>query len=281
VKSITAGSLRDIVQTTISKSIETHRASRTQSERESYVAPTGPPTEEEIDDFIASNSLLDEETHEQLLDPGLLGFDAKTATASKSWLRDFHRNVSDWAENNSWLGADLPWRTVVVQPIPAESNFWRPTESTAPGWLSIAPPALLLAADLIRNGRLLAEMPWRKFEEMIGALLEAQGWSVEVTRPTKDGGIDVVAFRDERSVGRMKSLWQAKCYGLKRSVRLSEVRELAAIVDRERATKGVLVTTSRLTRDAIDWIKRDWYRLDYKDHVRLERWIRMVLLGHD
>jgi restriction system protein len=157
--------------------------------------------------------------------------------------------------------------------------LWRPSESERPGWLASAPAALILGADLLREGRLLSEIPWRKFEELIGALLEAEGWRVDVTQPSKDGGIDVVAVKNDKILGAIKSVWQAKRYGPKRIVRLNEVRELSAVVDMQRATKGVIVTTSRLTKNAIDWIRRDNFRLGYKDAREVESWIRTVVLG--
>ena len=261
----------------MARSIEMHRASREAMEGTSYQKPTGEPTDEEIDDFIASNALLDLETQEQLLDPGFLGFDAKTARATTSWPRTFRRNVRDWAENESWLAADQPWRDWVVERRPVESTLWQPGEASQPGWLASSPAALLLAADLLRAGRLLSELPWRRFEELIGALLEAEGWSVKVTRPSKDGGVDVVATKNDPLIGVVRAVWQAKRYGPTRRVRLSEVRELSAVVESERATKGVVVTTSRLTKDAIGWVRRDLYRLDYKDAEKVEAWVLRTL----
>jgi restriction endonuclease Mrr len=271
---VTAQDLRDIVEEAISHSIEMHRASRTVMEGGSYQKPSGPPTDEEIDDFVASNTLLDSETQEQLIDPGFLGFQAKTAQATPAWLRTFRRNVRDWAENQSWLAADQPWRNLaVVARNPTESTLWRPDEAPQPGWVATSPAALLLAVDLLHAGRLLSELPWRRFEELIGVLLEAEGWSVRVTQPSKDGGIDVIATKSDPIIGIVRAVWQAKRYGSARRVRLSEVRELSAVVDKERATKGIVVTTSRLTKDAIDWVRRDLYRLDYKDAQRVEAWV--------
>jgi len=270
---VTAQHLRDIVEEAISHSIEMHRASRMMVERDSYEKPMGPPTDEEIDDFIASNVLLDAETQEQLLDPGFLGFQAKTAQATPAWLKTFRLNVRNWAENESWLAADQPWRDLTVVRNPAESTLWRPDEAPRPGWLSTSPAALLLAVDLLHAGRLLSELPWRRFEELIGVLLEAEGWSVVVTQQSKDGGIDVIATKRDPIIGIIRAVWQAKRYGPAHKVRLSEVRELSAVVDKERATKGVVVTTSRLTKDAIDWVRRDLYRLDYKDAQRVEAWV--------
>lgn len=112
---------------------------------------------------------------------------------------------------------------------------------------------------------------------MIGQLLESEGWAVEVTRPTKDGGIDVLAHRCDATIGSIRSLWQAKRYGPKRNVKLCEVRELGGILEIDRATKGVVVTTSHLTKDALEWIRRDKYRLDYKDAEKMEMWIRAAI----
>jgi hypothetical protein len=280
-REITAQDLRDIVEGAIAGTIETHRDSRAAMEGDSYDRPTGRPTDEEIDDFIVSNTLLGLETQEQILDPGLLGFFAKTAHVTAAWLRQFEANVRDWARNEFWLAADQPWRDWVVAREPTQSTLWRPGQEPRPGWISASPAALLLAADLIRSGRLLSELSWRRFEELIGALLESEGWTVAVTRPSKDGGVDVVAVKNDPHIGAIRAVWQAKRYGPSRRVSLSEVRELAAIVDIERATKGVVVTTSRLTKNAIDWIRRDIYRLDYKDAQRVESWIRTTVFGKD
>jgi restriction endonuclease len=261
MRNVTAQDLRDLIEEAISASIDLHRGSRISNEGASYECPEGRPTDEEIDDFILSNPLLDEETQEQLSHPGLLGFPAKTARASESWLRKFRRNVSGWAQNNSWLGADLPWTSRVIVLQPAESTLWRPTESGGPGWLATAPAALLLAADLLQAGRLLSEMPWRKFEEMIGALLETEGWTVQVTQPSKDGGIDVVAMKDDRTLGLIKAVWQAKRYGPKRTVRLSECEnslQWSTCSARLRASLSRPVDSPRMPLTGSDETHTDW-----------------------
>jgi restriction system protein len=276
---LTAQELRNLVEETISKTIDFHRASRSINEGPSYQPPNGAPTDEEINDFIFSNALLDEEIRQQLTDPGLLGFSAITAQAAPKWLAEFKKHLTDWSQNNSWLAADLPWVATVVPRSISSSQVWYPENGPWPSWISSSPTALILAADLLRQGRLLSDLPWRKFEELIGQLLEAEGWSVEVTKPTKDGGVDVLAQKDDPTIGSIRSLWQAKKYGPKRNVRLCEVRELGGILEIDRATKGVIVTTSRLTKDALEWIRRDKYRLDYKDAGKMETWIRTAILG--
>jgi restriction system protein len=194
-------------------------------------------------------------------------------------MSEFRQNIKGWSQNNSWLAADLPWIAAVNTSQPVESEIWRPSQGIEPNWISASPTAVILAAELLRTGRLLSELPWRKFEELVGQLLESEGWSVDVTRASRDGGIDVVALKNDAILGPIRSLWQAKKYGPKRHVRLSDVRELAGIIDFDRATKGVVVTTGRLTSGALDWIRRDRYRLDYKDAQKMEAWVRSKALG--
>jgi hypothetical protein len=93
MKKVTAAYLRDIVADAISPSIETYRSSRLSSGEDHYTPPTGLPTDEEIDDFLFHNGLLDEETVEQLIDPGLLGFYHKTANATEEWLEEFQNHL--------------------------------------------------------------------------------------------------------------------------------------------------------------------------------------------
>lgn len=282
MKEVTAEYLRDLVADAIAKSIDIHRGSRQQQiEGDDYGQPVGPPTEEEIDDFLCSNSLLDIEVIEQLVDPGLLGFSSNKIQVSKDWLEEFKNNLREWASTNAWLGADMPWLYFVPDRKPSSTEIWTPDEYKHPKWFEMSPSCLLLAADLIRSGKLLSEMNWREFEKLIGVLLEKEGWKITITQATRDGGIDVVATKLDETVGEIKSVWQAKKYGPSNLVRLRDVRELSAIREEERASKALIVTTSRLTRDAIEWVKRDIYRLGYKEHEQLERWIKGVVFGKE
>lgn len=277
---ITAADLRAQIGEAIASGIDLHRSSREGYEDLNYVAPSGPPTDEEITDFLLHNPLLDAETVEQLVDPGLLGFSSKRANATDSWLQDFSDAIYSWADNQSWLAADEAfgsWIDGLAVPEPDTSNFWKQGD-TAPGWFKSTPSYLLIAHNLLQQGQLLSEMHWREFEELIGSLLETDGWNVAVTQATRDGGLDVVAEKLDPQIGTIHSVWQAKKYSPKHKVKLAEVRELSAVRDDKRATKGMIVTTSSLTKDAVDWVKRDIYRLGYKDHDQIAAWLKGKML---
>jgi restriction system protein len=274
MKEITAQELRNIIEETIISTIDFHRASRSQQDKD-YTPPDGPPTEDEIDDFLFHNPLIDEDIVEQLIDPGLLGFSAKRARANEEWLQEFKDKIESWAVNASWLAADEPIRKLIHSIEPAETEIWQPsTNIITPAWVENSPSYILLALDLLRKGKLLSELKWRDFERLIGDLLEREGWIVKVTQATRDGGLDVLAIRPDPILGEIKALWQAKKYKITNKVKLNEVRELSAIREDEKATKAIIVTTSHLTRDAIEWVKRDIYRLSYKEKEDLERWLQ-------
>jgi len=270
---VTAAELRDIVREQIANTIDGHRASRSFVDSE-YRKPDGDPTEQEVTDFIRTNQLLDIGTIEFLTEPDFLGFEARTDSVRAEWLQEFRSNVSDWSETETWLGADMIDVGQLVLPEPEESNIWRPESGIIqPKWIEKSPTALMIAAELLRNGHLLSELHWRDFEKLIATLLEQSGWSVELTRGSKDGGVDVVAIKDDPVCGKIKSLWQAKKYRLGSKVELRDVRDLSAVRDDQKATKAVIVTTSHLTKGAIDWIRRDTFRLDYREKPDMERWV--------
>lgn len=270
---VTAQMLRDVVASIISPSIDIHRAARDAQGHSKEYANGPEPCDDEVSDFIASNGLLDEELRMQLIDEGLLGFHSTVGYATQDALDEFRHDVGHWAASPEWLEAKLPWLPGDVRTNTTESVLWTPSRDVRPGWVDRASSYLLLAAQLLARGRLLSELNPREFEFVVGELLEHDGWHVEVTRGTRDGGIDVIARRTDAALGELKTLWQAKRYAPGSNVRLSQVRELSAVLERERASKAMIITTSQLTRDALEWIRRDVYRLGAKDRQALESWV--------
>jgi restriction system protein len=270
---LNAEQLRQMISIELAQTIESRRGSLSEVESD-YQKPLGEPTDEEVDDFLFHNILLDDEIVEQLTDPGLLGFSSKKAEATNEWLDEFIQNVKAWANNNSWLGGDSAIRQLMPHLSADERHFWEPGKSLViPPWIQTFPPYILKALDLLRKGNYLSELSFRDFEFLVGELLASEGWDVEVTQPTRDGGIDIVASREDEILGKIKSVWQAKKQRLSNKVGLSTVRELSGIRDELKATKAMVVTTSSLTKDAISWIQRDIYRLGYLDSEDMHKWL--------
>jgi len=87
----------------------------------------------------------------------------------------------------------------------------------------------------------LMELTPKEFESLITNLFEAMGLETRLTQPSRDGGVDCVAY-DSRPIFGGKVVIQAKRY--KNTVGVSAVRDLFGTMQNEGASKGILVTTS-------------------------------------
>lgn len=91
-----------------------------------------------------------------------------------------------------------------------------------------------------------------EFEMLVTNLFNKMGLEAKLTRSSKDGGVDSVAY-DTRPIVGGKVVIQAKRY--KHPVGVSAVRDLYGTMMNEGANKGILVTTSRYGPDAYDFAK--------------------------
>lgn len=102
----------------------------------------------------------------------------------------------------------------------------------------------------------LAAMDWEDFEHLIRELFEKEfnnsGGEVKITRASRDGGVDAVAF-DPDPIRGGKIVIQAKRYT--NVVGVSAVRDLYGTVLNEGATKGILVSTADYGPDAYNFAK--------------------------
>jgi restriction system protein len=97
----------------------------------------------------------------------------------------------------------------------------------------------------------LAAMDWQDFEHLIRELFEKEfsgrGAEVKITQASRDRGVDAVVF-DPDPIHGGKYIIQAKRYT--NTVDVSSVRDLCAVVQKEGASRGILVTTSTYGADA-------------------------------
>ena len=105
---------------------------------------------------------------------------------------------------------------------------------------------------LSANPRALYELTPRKFEELIAEILEREGYVTTLTPERKDGGFDVLALRDS-PVGKHLYLVECKQYAQSNPVGVSIVRALYGVVERKKASAGLIVTTSRFTKGALEF----------------------------
>jgi restriction system protein len=96
----------------------------------------------------------------------------------------------------------------------------------------------------------LMELSPSEFESLITNLFSKMGLDTKLTQPSRDGGVDCVAF-DSRPILGGKVIIQAKRY--KNTVGVSAVRDLFGTLHNEGASKGILVTTSGFGKAAYDF----------------------------
>jgi len=89
-----------------------------------------------------------------------------------------------------------------------------------------------------------------EFEALVSNLFNQLGLEAKLTRASRDGGVDAVAF-DKRPILGGKVVIQAKRY--RHTVGVSAVRDLYGTMMNEGASKGIVVTTSGYGPDAYEF----------------------------
>src|SRR4051812_1601816 len=130
-----------------------------------------------------------------------------------------------------------------------------------------------LIRELTRNPEKLYEFSPRMFESFVAELFRSYGYQVEVTAPSRDGGRDLLVSV-LNPLGDFLYFVECKRYRARTKVGVRQVRQLFGVVEQERATAGILVTTSRFTRAAIEFQRPIRRRLSLGDYDALVGWIR-------
>jgi len=131
----------------------------------------------------------------------------------------------------------------------------------------------LLIAALAQNPELMHEVHPRRFEELVAELFNRMGYDVTLTPATHDEGRDVLAVRRD-DVGTVLTLVECKRFRPDRKVGVALVRSLYGVVTSERASHGVIATTSSFTRGAKEFQQNLRYQLSLRDFNDLARWCR-------
>lgn len=145
--------------------------------------------------------------------------------------------------------------------------------------IDVVSPSVSLVLDLQAQRLKLENLDWRQFEELVAERLRGDGYTVQLTKKTRDGGVDVLAEKFIPKMGTILSVWQAKKMQEGNKVGLRTIRELADTRDQFKASKGVIVTSTSLTRDAIRRIQKDKYILEGFQKPELLEWIRQYRQG--
>jgi restriction system protein len=117
-----------------------------------------------------------------------------------------------------------------------------------------------------RDPDIVFELSPRKFEEISAELFTRLGYRVSLTPTSKDGGKDLIVVQST-DLSSIMTFVECKRYARDKPVGLEIVERLLGVVDRGRATSGLILTTSHFTRGARRAADELRFRLSLKDYA--------------
>ncbi len=127
---------------------------------------------------------------------------------------------------------------------------------------------LSIYEEILSNPSLMHDLEPAEFEEFITNVLYEHGYEAKVTNKTRDGGKDIIA-KFEKFGTIYITYFECKHYAPSRPVGVKVVRELYGVLVKDNIDKGVIVTTSYFTKDAIKESKNLNKRIDLIDYEKL------------
>lgn len=116
-----------------------------------------------------------------------------------------------------------------------------------------------------------------QFEELVAELLEKEGFNVNLTKRTHDGGKDIFIAQNN-TLGNFLYYIECKQFAPNNHVGVKFVRELYGTISADRATAGLLVTTSYFSKEATDFVENVQNQLSLKGYLELRKWIKDIYL---
>lgn len=137
------------------------------------------------------------------------------------------------------------------------------------------------AADLLQrriirisqNPDEVFNMTSRQFEELVERLYQNMGFRTTLTPATRDGGKDIIAKKYYESNLPIVRYTDCKLYSLNHTVGEPIIRGIHGVLHDNRIKQVVIVTTSRFTRDAFDYAKRQGTQIELVDGYILQKMI--------
>jgi HJR/Mrr/RecB family endonuclease len=147
------------------------------------------------------------------------------------------------------------------------------TESKQHGSVLVKDINSELKTYLSKHPEKLYDLSPRKFEELIASVLEDLGFEVELTKATRDGGTDIIAYI-RNAVCEYLTLVECKKYAPDNKVGVGIVREVTGVHHIKQATKSLIVTTSYFSADAIKEAKAFEHQLELKNYDSIKDWLQ-------
>lgn len=126
---------------------------------------------------------------------------------------------------------------------------------------------------LKRNPKLLYKLNPQKFEEIVAELLSGMGYAVELTKKTRDGGVDIFATQ-KTGVGETLLIVDCKRYAPHKHIGVGVIRSLYGITEQLKASMGLIATTSFFSKPAVEFKNQVKHRISLKDYKDITAWLK-------
>lgn len=206
------------------------------------------------------------------------GNDLLKITKNLNWITDFQKFSKPFPEYDSLLKIGQSYEFIERDFAELYEEF----DDTDTEGIIETPTSIIITEtqrvkEIIReiylnNIKIFTVHP-REFEKIIAELLYNQGFEVELTKQTRDNGYDILALKYIDNFSPMKYLVECKRYNEKNKVGVEIIRSFKEVIATEQANKGIIVTSSYFTLDAIKKQKETPYLLDYKNKDELINWV--------
>lgn len=130
--------------------------------------------------------------------------------------------------------------------------------------------------ELSKNPTDLYQLSSRRFEELTAEILMRKGYKVELTPATRDGGKDIYAAHKD-DLGSFLYLVECKKYDPNHKVGVKVIRDLYGVLSKEKATYGIVVTTSDFTKPAQEFQEDVKFQMSLKNFDSIQKWLCDVI----
>lgn len=127
-------------------------------------------------------------------------------------------------------------------------------------------------AYFAENPQKLRDIDPDDFEKLMAAVFKNQGYDVTKTRASRDGGFDLILV-SKSSIGSAMTLVDCKRYAEHKKVGIEIVRGLYGVVEEQKATSGMIVTTSSFTKGAVEFRDKLKYRMSLADFNKVKQFL--------
>ncbi len=131
---------------------------------------------------------------------------------------------------------------------------------------------------LARDPKGLYEISPRMFEQVVAEIFRRMGYEVTLTPASKDGGKDICAAKRD-DIGTFLYLVECKRYRPDTPIGVELIRQLYGVVEEQKATAGILATTSVFTKGARKFEEKVKFRISLQDYRGIHQWLAEVIGG--